>query len=347
MPLNEPSWWYGSRANVVGLVLAPLGWLYGGAAWIRTILAKPYTPRVPVICIGNFTAGGTGKTPAAIVIAEHVRDLGREPVFLSRGYGGTLRGPVFADPESHRASDIGDEPLLLARTAKTVIARNRAEGARFIEETANARTVIIMDDGLQNPSIRKTLSIAIVDGRRGLGNGRIIPAGPLRAPLALQARLADIVVLNGADTPVDQIAGLPRLKSRFSGPVLNARTEPPPDARKLNGARLAAYAGIGNPERFFKLLEDLGASVAVRAAFPDHHMFTTGDANALLEKAAAANAALITTEKDLARLYGASSGALQRLADTSATLPVRLVFKEGETPILLAALSRAIQRRPG
>ena len=347
VPLNEPPWWYATPPDWRACLLWPLGGLYGLAASARLALARPYQPRIPVICVGNFTAGGTGKTPAAIAIAGLVRDLGREPVFLSRGYGGSLRGPVYVDLDRHTAQDVGDEPLLLARAAPAVVALNRAEGARLIEEQSNGRTVIVMDDGLQNPKIAKNLTIAVVDGKRGLGNGWTIPAGPLRAPLRVQARLAGAVILNGAEAAETEIAGLQRLRTKFSGPILRARAEPASGIRKLKGARLLAYAGIANPGRFFAMLENLGAEVAGRAAFRDHHPYTTEDAESLLAQADTANATLITTEKDLARLYGASEHALQRLAAASAALPIRLVFDDGDAAVLLRLIGRAVQRRPG
>ena len=159
--------------------------------------AKPYRPLIPVICVGNFTAGGSGKTPLAILLARIVSGLGREPWFLSRGYGGTLKGPLRVEPATHSADEVGDEPLLLARHAPTIIAQDRRRGAEAIEASASQDGVIIMDDGLQNPALAKNLSIAVVDTDRGFGNGYVIPAGPLRAPLAAQIGLAGLIVITG------------------------------------------------------------------------------------------------------------------------------------------------------
>ena len=346
MPLNEPNWWYRDRLSWQAAALAPLSWAYGQAAALRFRLSTPYRTRLPVICIGNFTAGGTGKTPLSLAIAGLVRDLGREPVFLSRGYGGDLKGPVFVDPTRHTARDVGDEPLLLARMAPAVIARRRAQGARFIEASSNVRTVIIMDDGLQNPSIFKNLAIAVIDGKRGLGNGWTMPSGPLRAPLAFQSGLAGAVVLNGGTGPVPEIAGLRRLLTRYSGPLFHGHAEPKDETSHLEGAKLIAYAGIANPERFFAALEQLGANLQARVPFPDHHAFTAENAERLLAMVAATGGQLITTEKDLVRLEGTGDEALTRLGKASWTLPIRLTFDNDGAAELLRLIGRAIQRRP-
>ena len=346
MPLNEPQWWYRDRLSWQALGLGPLSWLYGQAAALRFSFSTPYQSRLPVICVGNFTAGGTGKTPLSLAVAGLIRDLGREPVFLSRGYGGDLPGPIYVDPTRHTAKEVGDEPLLLAQSAPTVIARQRPAGAKLIEANANTRTVIVMDDGLQNPSIVKNLVIAVVDGKRGLGNGWPMPSGPLRATLKFQTRLTSAVVLNGAERPAAEVASLRPLIGAFPGPILNAHAEPKGPARNLAGAKLIAFAGIANPERFFAMLEHLGAKVAERVAFPDHHTFTLEDAESLLAKAAVAGAGLITTEKDLARLCGSTENALSRLHAASSTLPIRLAFNGDDAAELLKLIGRAIQRRP-
>ncbi len=341
MPLDEPAWWYGAgaRDGYAARALAPLGHAYGWLAEARFKRYEPYRATCPVICIGNFTAGGTGKTPLALLIAERLLAVGLAPVCLARGYGGRKAGPAWVAPHLDTADDVGDEPLLLAAAAPTMVARDRRAGARLIEEEAKAGTVIVMDDGLQNPSIAKDLSIAVVDGARGLGNGRVIPAGPLRGPLEFQLGLVDCIVVNapGEGTIVDD------LKRGFPGPVLAAEAKPTGDVTWLEEAPVVAYAGIGNPERFFRLLERLGTRVEVTHAFPDHHAFTDADAERLLDAANEKGAVLVTTEKDLARLAG-SSGECGRLQARSRAVPIRLAFDERDLVRLESLIEAAVGR---
>ena len=341
MPLREPSWWYLRDKAWQAKLLAPVGWLYGHTSAKRILSGTPYRARCPVICIGNFTAGGTGKTPMSLAVAGILRDLGCTPVFLSRGYGGTLSGPVFVNTTRHTAADVGDEPLLLAHAAPTVIARDRAAGARLIEREASPGTVIIMDDGLQNPSLAKDLVIAVVDGQRGLGNLGLIPAGPLRAPLASQATLADAIVVNGGSQKPD-FPGLETLRQSFSGPLLAARTVVVTNAPSLRGVKVVAYAGIANPERFFRSLESQGATLCGRIAFGDHHAFTAADCERLLATAAAQDARLITTQKDFARLDGRSEPSLQRLRSASQTLGIELVLADQDLGVLRELIVKAM-----
>ncbi len=344
MPLIEPAWWYGKEPQWQTTALKPLAQLYGSIAVRRFARAEPYRARLPVICAGNFTAGGTGKTPLCLALADIVRDAGHETWFLSRGYGGRLQGPVRVNPATHSASDVGDEPLLLARKAATVIARDRRLGAGLIERDAPANAVIILDDGLQNPSLAKELSIAAIDGGRGLGNGMVIPAGPLRAPIGFQTGLVNAVIVMGAHSTRtrEQLAAVQRT---FDGPVLHARAAPAGDTTWLKGARVIAYAGIANPERFFTMLEGLGAHITGRVAFSDHHAFSEADAAALITTACQKSSLLVTTEKDFARL-SAAAGALADLKARSKTLPIKLRFDDGHLNQLTALIAAAIKRRP-
>jgi tetraacyldisaccharide 4'-kinase len=338
VPLEEPRWWYGAppddrRARL----LAPLGHIYGWSVERRFRLAKPVRSRFPVVCVGNFTAGGTGKTPLAILIAEELARAGAAPVFLTRGYGGRAAGPVFVDPARDGVREVGDEPLLLARVAPTIVARDRRAGLALIERGERPADVVVMDDGLQNPHIAKDLTIAVVDGARGVGNGEIIPAGPLRAALEFQLGLVDAILVNGpASGPGPDV--LRRLKRGFPGPVLAAEPRAAGDTSWLAGAAVAAYAGIGNPHRFFALLESLGARLAVARVFPDHHAFGERDADALLRAADAASAELVTTEKDLVRLLGATDRRGE-LAARSRALPIRLWLDERDMRRLGALLA--------
>lgn len=346
MRLEEPGWWYDrSRgAALMARVLSPLGWAYGALAERRVQQAKPYRCRLPVICVGNLTTGGTGKTPLSLEIASLLIRQGEKPVFLTRGYKGRLAGPVWADLKTHTAYDIGDEPLLLARSAPTMVARDRRAGAMAIESASTDASVIIMDDGLQNPALVKDLTFAVVDGRRGIGNGEIFPAGPLRAPLAFQLSLADAIVVNSPETAptADSPDILTRLRRSFPGPVLSVRVGAT-DSEWLRGNSVVAYAGIGNPERFFGLLARLGAHVAARRSFPDHHVYSDEDAEQLLEQAHKTGALLVTTEKDLARLTG-MRGPREALRSASRALAIRLeMIEEGDR---LASLVAAAIKRP-
>jgi tetraacyldisaccharide 4'-kinase len=341
--MREPGWWYGAAPRWPSRVLAPLGALYGRLTEFRLRRATPYAPRIPVLCVGNFTAGGTGKTPMAIALAQLVRDFDREPVFLSRGYGGRLHGPDIVDLERHTHADTGDEPLLLARVAPAVVARDRRQGAELIQRTYGPKAVIIMDDGLQNPALRKDFCIAIVDGKRAFGNGLCIPAGPLRAPLAFQAGLVQAIAINSVTDGSDARSAIAPLSAIFSGTVIKTHVAPDADVTWLKTQKIVAFAGIANPERFFSLVEAHGGMIAERHAYPDHHAFTEADAARLLSSADAHGAGLVTTEKDFVRLRGGGA-ALRALAERTRTVSVTLTF-EGHGYSRLAELVSAAIRR--
>lgn len=353
--MREPTWWYETSHGVMPRLLEPVAALWGGLAYRRFTRAKPYRAPFPVICIGNFTAGGAGKTPLALAVAELVSGMGMKSAFLSRGYGGHLAGPHWVDAERDRAEDVGDEPLLLAAARPTLICRDRAAGARAIAARAEAGTnaapasvdVVIMDDGLQNPGLAKDLTIAIVDGTRGIGNGRVIPAGPLRAPLDFQLDLVDAIVINRGSQARGDASGsdfAASLRRDFEGPVLEARVIPAATADWITSAPVVAFAGIGVPERFFATLATLGAEPVARITYPDHHAFTAADARHLLELARAHGATLVTTEKDRARLSG-SDGQLADLHRLARALPIRLELDARDEGRLAALIEGAIGRR--
>jgi tetraacyldisaccharide 4'-kinase len=273
---------------------------------------------IPVLCVGNPTLGGAGKTPAAIAVARILAAAGRRPFLLSRGYGGALAGPVQVDPARHRAADVGDEPLLLARVAPTIVARDRAAGAKTAR-AAGAGTVV-MDDGFQSPSLRKDRSILVVDGSRGIGNGQVFPAGPLRAPLAAQLGRAQAVLVVGSGDAGEWAAGEARARGLK---VFRGRLEP--DAAVLDALRgrpVLAFAGIGDPEKFFATLRGAGIEVGATVPFADHHRYRRGEARELIERAERGGFILATTEKDLARLNGQDDVAA--LASVARALPVTL-----------------------
>lgn len=306
--MRPPVFWDASPRHPAARALAPVGALYGRFTAAR--MDRPgATGPCPVLCVGNLTLGGAGKTPTAVALAAMLRDLGAEPGFLTRGYGGSLAGPVAVDAAHHDASQVGDEPLLLARKATTVVARDRPAGARLCAKAG--ATVIVMDDGLQNPSLVKDLSLAVVDAGVGVGNGLPFPAGPLRVPLERQWRHLDALVLVGEGEAGEGVAALARDRGL---PVLRARLVPDLAGRGLAGRRMLAFAGIGRPEKFFATLRDTGADVVAQSSFPDHHAYREGELAGLVAEAKRLGAGLITTEKDLVRLPAAFAQRVEALA---------------------------------
>jgi tetraacyldisaccharide 4'-kinase len=282
--MRAPDFW--RKRGAPALALAPLGALYGLSVAFKAAHARPFDPEIPVICVGNLTAGGSGKTPIAIALADMLRAQGHKPYFLTRGYGGSTRGPALAT-RAHNAQVMGDEALLLARAAPTIVARNRAAGARLAKD--KGASVIVMDDGHQNFSIAKSLSLVVVDAKSGFGNGLQIPAGPLREPVAQGLARADAVILTDEGSP--DLHG-------FHGPVLRAHLKAV--ARAFAGKNVFAFAGIGRPEKFVASLQAGGAHVTGSCFFADHHPYTEDEIAQL--KAIAADAELVTTEKDFVRL---------------------------------------------
>ncbi|HZT51804.1 MAG TPA: tetraacyldisaccharide 4'-kinase [Stellaceae bacterium] len=289
MPPSAPEFW--ARRGALSLLLAPLGCAYDAAGAARRAIIRPYRAPVPVICVGNLVAGGAGKTPVVADLARRLTARGVAVHVLSRGYGGALAGPVRVDPDQHDAAAVGDEPLMLARSAPSWIARDRAAGARAA--TAAGAQAILMDDGLQNPTLAKTLSLVVLDGDYGFGNRRVIPAGPLRESIASGLARADAVVMLGADRTG---------AAAFLGSIPVLQAEPRPAGAKLAGRRLVAFAGIGRPQKFFDHFARTGAEVVVARGFPDHHPYSARELEELAAAARQAEAELITTEKDWVRL---------------------------------------------
>lgn len=321
--LYAPEFWNAKEPPWQVKALAPLGFAYHGLTRLRFALARAYRSKLPVVCVGNFVAGGAGKTPTALALGELLRAEGLSPAFLSRGYGGKEAGPLQVDPERHDAERVGDEPLLLTRLAPTIVSRKRPAGARMAE-TIGA-DVIVMDDGLQNPSLAKTASFAVLDAETAVGNGRVIPAGPLRARLDFQLRLTDAIVLIGGGRAGEALAA--RAEKR-SIPVFRA-TMSGRNIGGLAGQRVVGFAGIARPEKFFASLQALGAEIVAGRGFPDHHPYSEHDAKELLMLAGRENALLVSTEKDLARLKG-GTGAPGRLAEVTRPLLVSLIFDDAE-----------------
>ncbi|MGY3448115.1 tetraacyldisaccharide 4'-kinase [Bradyrhizobium sp. USDA 4353] len=317
--MREPAFWHRPRSWQSRL-LSPLSMLYGTVA-ARRMRQPGIDAGLPVICVGNFHVGGAGKTPTVLALTGLLRELGERPVVLSRGYGGRLRGPVLVDPKAHVAADVGDEPLMMAARVPVVVSRHRADGIGLIK--AQGASVILMDDGFQNPSITKNLALIVIDGARGLGNARVFPAGPLRAPLPPQLARTDALLVVGDGDAGEAVASPVAAQGK---PVFRAHLRP--DAKviaALAGRPLLAFAGIGDPQRFFRTLRASGLDIEAERAFPDHHPFSTEDIASLSDQAARHGLTLVTTEKDLARLGGSGSAH----ADRGITaFPVTLQFAD-------------------
>ncbi|WJR79563.1 tetraacyldisaccharide 4'-kinase [Bradyrhizobium sp. NP1] len=299
--MREPAFWY-RPPSLTSHLLSPLAALYGAVA-ARRLAGSGFDAGVPVFCVGNYHLGGAGKTPTVRALADLLRDLGETPVVLSRGYGGRLRGPVMVDRIRHIAGDVGDEPLMLAQTLAVVVAHDRIAGVALAR--SQGASVILMDDGFQNPALAKDAALIVIDGRRGLGNAGVFPAGPLRAPLAPQLARTDALVVIGDGAAAEPIAIAIGAQGK---PVLRAHLEPDAaSVAQLAGQRVLAFAGIGDPGRFFRTLRAAGVDVARQRAFADHHPFSKAEIEALLAEAARDSLTLVTTEKDLARLAAASA----------------------------------------
>ncbi|WP_417769684.1 tetraacyldisaccharide 4'-kinase [Stappia sp.] len=320
---RSPAFWWQARPSLAARLLSPLGLVYGAVTAARMERKSRACPPVPVICIGNLTAGGSGKTPFALALAGLLADEGEQPVFLTRGYGGRLSGsePVQVDPRHHTAAEVGDEALLLARCRPTVICPDRVAGARL---AGTLGSPILMDDGFQNPSLKKTVSLVLVDAATGIGNGQCLPAGPLRAPVSRQLPHADAVVVIGAGTQAEPV----RTAARDRGlPVFGARLETSNGAM-VEGLSVLAFSGIGRPAKFVESLIGAGAKVAEQRFFGDHHAFREAEAQQLLDTAQAGGLRLVTTSKDHVRLGGAQGSALNELATNSLVLEVEMRIAE-------------------
>lgn len=306
--MRAPEFW--QRDGLWPRLIEPAGWALAGAGALRRRLVQPARAPLPVVCVGNLVAGGTGKTPVALALATLLARRGRRVCCLTRGYGGTLAGPLAVDPGIHDAHAVGDEALLLAAAAPTVVARDRAAGAALAR--ARGADVVVMDDGFQNPGLAKDLSLIVVDGAVGFGNGRLMPAGPLREPIDTGLARADAVVIVGPDRT--------RVAGRVAGaaPILAARLQPDPGWDVLVGRRVVAFAGIGRPAKFFDALAAHGIETIAAVGFPDHHPYRVDELARLEAQAHAADAVLVTTAKDAVRLTAAVRARLTVLGVTVA-----------------------------
>ncbi|MEO0496179.1 MAG: tetraacyldisaccharide 4'-kinase [Pseudomonadota bacterium] len=319
---ETPPFWY-APANVQAWLMSPVAKLYGLITARRMMREAHHRSSLPVLCVGNLVAGGAGKTPTCIALAEIVENAGRQPLFLTRGHGGALAGPVLVDLQTHNAHDVGDEALLLARHAPTIVARDRAAGAMALEQKftgGDRQGFVIMDDGFQNPGLHKDFCLVVIDGRRGVGNGFVHPAGPLRAPLAIQMRAADAVLVIGDG---DAGAKVLRLAARRGCPTQIAALAPA-TSLKLRGVSVLAWAGIGDPEKFYQTVRSMGADVKATKDFDDHHFVSAEEARDLLDDASRQKLSLVTTEKDMVRILAAHDADVAALAEHSTAVPVKL-----------------------
>ncbi|MFO7481326.1 tetraacyldisaccharide 4'-kinase [Oceanibaculum nanhaiense] len=330
--MRAPDFWQ-RRRDWRSLLLSPAATAYGWAARCRARTAQPWTATVPVICIGNLVAGGAGKTPVALSVMAVLQRQGVAAHFLTRGHGGKLTGPVRVDPGAHGAADVGDEPLLLAEAAPTWVTGDRVAGARAA--IAAGAKAIVMDDGFQNPSLAKNLSLIVVDGGYGFGNGLLLPAGPLRETVAEGLAHAQAVVLIGEDrtgAAAEVGNALPILRAR-----LTPAPESDPGGTDLSGRRVLAFAGIGRPEKFFESLREAGAEIAESKPFPDHHPYGAAEIDTILQQARDAGLLPVTTRKDWVRLPPGRR-------DGIAVLDIALIWQdEAALTALLADLFTAEQ----
>ena len=334
--MREPAFWY-RPPSWISRLLMPVGAVYGAIA-ARRLQRDGFDPGIPVLCVGNYHVGGAGKTPTVLALTAMLRELGETPVVLSRGYGGRLRGPIKVDSGRHAADDVGDEPLMLARTVPVVVARDRVSGVALAR--SQGASVILMDDGFQNPAIAKDASLIVIDGHRGLGNACVFPAGPLRAPLHLQLARTDALIVVGDGSAAAPVAAAIAARGQ---PVLSAQLRPDQaSVAALRGKRALAFAGIGDPARFFRTLRASGIEVAGERAFADHHPYSKTEIESLIADAQRDALTLVTTEKDLARLRQAEG--LPSWANDIVPFAVALEFDDA-APLRRLVSERLFQAR--
>ncbi len=294
MDVKAPRFWQGGKRSLLATLLTPASWLWTGVGRSRRARTRPWVAPVPVICVGNLAVGGAGKTPTVAALARWFQARGHTPHILLRGHGGSLSstGAHKVNPATHGVADVGDEALLHARIAPTFIAADRVAGARVATPGAD---LIIMDDGHQNPTLARDLSIIVIDLGFGLGHGRVMPSGPLREPASEGLARANAVIAIGNGM-------VPRAIARSSLPVMKAHIVPDPSSMHLAGKRVVAVTGIGRPEKFTETLAEMRAEVTDLFAHPDHHVFSGDDILRAVDRARDRDAVAVMTAKDHVRL---------------------------------------------
>lgn len=331
-----PFWW--TKADWRAWALAPLSFVYGKVAGRRLARGKRGSVPAPVICVGNFTVGGAGKTPTAMALAKAAREMGYTPGFLTRGYGGSLDVTTIVDAHHHKATAVGDEALLLSRVATTVISRRRVDGAhKLISEGVD---LIIMDDGFQSARLELDFALIVIDSLRGVGNGHLVPGGPVRAPIPEQMRQLSAILKVGNGDAADQLV---RQAARAGKSVYVASIKPR-ETPDLLGKPVLAFAGIADPGKFYRTVESLGGQLALKRSFPDHHYFSEDEISELLSDADRQGLLPVTTAKDAVRLSGVH-GPAEELFRKAHVVEIDMVFDDPRAPAKIIDLAVSAYRR--
>ena len=316
MPIKTPHFW--TELSWQSVILFPVSYIWRFGHYTQQKILNTKETEIPVICVGNLTVGGSGKTPVVITLCRFLSGIGKSTSILTRGFGGKEKGPIFVSTNLHQSLDVGDEPLMMAHSLDVCVSRNRPLGANHILDKKKY-DCIVMDDGLQNPTLKKDLNIAVFDGKFGIGNGFLLPAGPMRQKLEVGIQNIDLVIFNGKDE-----TGLGQ-KIPPHIPIFTGELQPDEEiVEKMKNRRVYGFAGIGNPSRFFKTLNNIGADLVGEAHFADHHPYTDADLTQLYEEAMQSGAELVTTQKDWMRLP-------TDWRDRVLTVPVRIHFSADDT----------------
>lgn len=316
MPIKTPHFW--TELSWQSVILFPVSYIWRFGHYAQQKILNTKETEIPVICVGNLTVGGSGKTPVVITLCRFLSGIGKSTSILTRGFGGKEKGPIFVSTNLHQSLDVGDEPLMMAHSLDVCVSRNRPLGANHILDKKKY-DCIVMDDGLQNPTLKKDLNIAVFDGKFGIGNGFLLPAGPMRQKLEVGIQNIDLVIFNGKDE-----TGLGQ-KIPPHIPIFTGELQPDEEiVEKMKNRRVYGFAGIGNPSRFFKTLNNIGTDLVGEAHFADHHPYTDADLTQLYEEAMQSGAELVTTQKDWMRLP-------TDWRDRVLTVPVRIHFTADDT----------------
>ena len=316
MPIKTPHFW--TELSWQSVILFPVSYIWRFGHYAQQKILNTKETEIPVICVGNLTVGGSGKTPVVITLCRFLSGIGKSTSILTRGFGGKEKGPIFVSTNLHQSLDVGDEPLMMAHSLDVCVSRNRPLGANHILDKKKY-DCIVMDDGLQNPTLKKDLNIAVFDGKFGIGNGFLLPAGPMRQKLEVGIQNIDLVIFNGKDE-----TGLGQ-KIPPHIPIFTGELQPDEEiVEKMKNRRVYGFAGIGNPPRFFKTLNEIGTDLVGEAHFADHHPYTDADLTQLYEEAMQSGAELVTTQKDWMRLP-------TDWRDRVLTVPVRIHFSADDT----------------